>query len=128
MKYVSYVNQIFKEEISKFDSFVLYGQNVSAGSCLGGLTFGAKNIKSCHVLNTPNTKEYKNILKNLEVTGKSLLLTADLNKNVYLSSRNLPKSEVMTVKDANTYEILNADVLVISENSVNQLKESYEQI
>ncbi len=79
-------------------------------------------------LSAPNTKEFKNILKNLDVTGKSLLLTADLNKNVYLSSRNLPKSEVMTVKDANTYEILNADVLMISENSVNQLKASYEQI
>ena len=92
------------------------------------LANGSLIVVEDFTLNAPNTKEYKNILKNLEVTGKSLLLTADLNKNVYLSSRNLPKSEVMTVKDANTYEILNADVLVISENSVNQLKESYEQI
>ena len=80
------------------------------------------------IISIKNKAIDKNILKNLEVTGKSLLLTADLNKNVYLSSRNLPKSEVMTVKDANTYEIINADVLVISENSVNQLKTSYEQI
>jgi large subunit ribosomal protein L4 len=92
------------------------------------LANGSLIVVEDFTLNAPNTKEYKNILKNLEVTGKSLLLTADLNKNVYLSSRNLPKSEVMTVKDANTYEIINADVLVISENSVNQLKTSYEQI
>ena len=92
------------------------------------LANGSLIVVEDFTLNAPNTKEYKNILKNLEVTGKSLLLTADLNKNVYLSSRNLPKSEVMTVKDANTYEIINADVLVISENYVNQLKTSYEQI
>jgi large subunit ribosomal protein L4 len=78
-------------------------------------------------LASPSTKEYINILNNLDVTGKSLLVTADLNKNVYLSSRNLKKAKVATVKDVNTYELINADVLVISENSVNQLRSSFEQ-
>ena len=114
-------NYSFKlnKKVKELARYSAYSDKVANGSLI---------VVEDFVLNTPNTKEYKNILKNLEVTGKSLLLTADLNKNVYLSSRNLPKSEVMTVKDANTYEILNADVLVISENSVNQLKESYEQI
>jgi large subunit ribosomal protein L4 len=76
----------------------------------------------------PNTKEFKNILSSLELKGKSLFLTAELNKNVFLSSRNLPKSEVRFVSDANTYEIINADVVVISENSVNKLRSAYEQI
>lgn len=114
-------NYSFKlnKKVKELARYSAYSDKVANGSLI---------VVEDFVLNAPNTKEYKNILKNLEVTGKSLLLTADLNKNVYLSSRNLPKSEVMTVKDANTYEILNADVLVISENSVNQLKESYEQI
>ncbi len=114
-------NYSFKlnKKVKELARYSAYSDKVANGSLI---------VIEDFVLNAPNTKEYKNILKNLEVTGKSLLLTADLNKNVYLSSRNLPKSEVMTVKDANTYEILNADVLVISENSVNQLKESYEQI
>lgn len=76
---------------------------------------------------TPNTKEYKGILKSLDVTGKSLFITPDYNTNVYLSSRNLPKANVVNVKDVNTYEILNADVLVISENSVNELKAAFEK-
>jgi large subunit ribosomal protein L4 len=77
---------------------------------------------------TPNTKEFKNILNNLEIKGKSLFLTSEINKNVYLSSRNLPKTEVRYVSDANTYDIINADVLVISENSVNKLKSAIEQL
>lgn len=78
-------------------------------------------------LASPSTKEYKGILGSLEVKGKSILVTSDLNKNVYLSSRNLPKAKVATVKDVNTYELINADVLVMSENSVNQLRASFEQ-
>ena len=56
MKYVAYLNDLFRNEISKLDEFVLYGQNVSAGSCLGGLTRDFKKIKGCNVFNTPNTE------------------------------------------------------------------------
>ena len=56
MKYISYINNLFRDEISKFDKFVLYGQNVSTGSCLGGLTRGLDKVKGCTVLNTPNTE------------------------------------------------------------------------
>jgi large subunit ribosomal protein L4 len=75
----------------------------------------------------PSTKEYMKVLTSLDVTGKSILLTSDYNSNVFLSSRNLPKAKVVNVKDVNTYELINADICIISENSVNQLKASFEQ-
>lgn len=76
---------------------------------------------------TPNTKEFKSILSNLQVSGKSLILTAGHNQNIYLSGRNLPKVVVQDVKDTNTFEIIKSDVVIISENSVKQLRAVYEQ-
>jgi large subunit ribosomal protein L4 len=78
-------------------------------------------------LATPSTKEFKAMLASLQVSGKSLLLTAGENQNVYLSGRNLPKVKVQAVQNTNTYEIVNADVLLISENSVKQLSAGFEQ-
>ena len=75
---------------------------------------------------TPSTKEFKSILSNLKVSGKSLILTASRNLNVYLSGRNLPKVVIQDVKDTNTFEIIKSDVVIISENSVNQLRAVYE--
>ena len=67
----------------------------------------------------PKTKEYVNIVKNLQLEErKSLLLLPNVNKNVYLSARNLQRSEVMTASALNTYKVLNADVLVITEKSL----------
>ncbi|MFN8337619.1 MAG: 50S ribosomal protein L4 [Saprospiraceae bacterium] len=76
---------------------------------------------------TPSTKEFKNILTNLQVEGRSLMLTVDHNENVYLSGRNLPKVKVQSVKDSNTYEIIKSDVVIISESSVKHLSSAYEQ-
>jgi large subunit ribosomal protein L4 len=70
-------------------------------------------------MEAPKTKEFVNIAKNLKVDGKkSLFLMSATDKNVYLSARNLQESEVMEASKVNTYKILNADVLVISENSL----------
>ena len=67
----------------------------------------------------PKTKEYVNIVKNLQLgERKSLLLLPNVNKNVYLSARNLQRSEVMTASGLNAYKVLNADVLVITEKSL----------
>lgn len=67
----------------------------------------------------PKTKEFINIAKNLKVDGKKILLVLpEVNKNVYLSARNLQKTEVMTANAINAYKILNADVLVVTENSL----------
>ena len=67
----------------------------------------------------PKTKEFVNIVKNLQLgERKSLLLLPSVNKNVYLSARNLQRSEVMTASALNAYQVLNADVLVITEKSL----------
>ncbi len=77
---------------------------------------------------TPSTKAYKKMLTNLKVQGKSLLLTANHNESVYMSGRNLPKVETHVFSNANTYDIVNADVLILSENAVIKIKSAYEQI
>ena len=67
----------------------------------------------------PKTKEFLKIAKNLKVEGKKLLLVLpEANKNVYLSARNLQKADVIEANKVNTYKILNADVLVITEKSL----------
>ena len=70
-------------------------------------------------MDVPKTKDFVNIAKNLKVYGKkTLLILPEVNKNVYLSARNLQRSEVMTASSLNTYKVLNADVLVVTENSL----------
>ena len=67
----------------------------------------------------PKTKELVNVAKNLKVDGKKLLFVMpEANKNVYLSARNLQKAEVIEASKVNTYKVLNADVLVITEKSL----------
>ncbi len=70
-------------------------------------------------MDSPKTKDFLNIAKNLKVEGKkTLVVLPEINKNVYLSARNLQKAEVMRANDINTYKVLNADVLVIVEDSL----------
>lgn len=70
-------------------------------------------------IEAPKTKEFINITKNLKVDGKKLLFVLpEVNKNVYLSARNLQRTEVMLASSLNTYKVLNADVLVMTENSL----------
>ena len=70
-------------------------------------------------MEAPKTKEMLNIAKNLKVDGKKLLFVLpDTNKNVYLSARNLQRAEVMEAASINTYKVLNADVLLITEKSL----------
>ena len=70
-------------------------------------------------LETPKTKEFVNIAKNLKVDGKKMLFVLpEANKNVYLSARNLQKAQVIEAVNVNTYKVLDADVLVITEKSL----------
>lgn len=70
-------------------------------------------------MDAPKTKDFVNITKNLKVEGKKiLLLLPEVNKNVYLSARNLQRTEVMTATQLNSYKVLNADVVVFTENSL----------
>ena len=70
-------------------------------------------------MDAPKTKDFVNITKNLKVDGKkALVVLPDVDKNVYLSARNLQKAEIMSANNINTYKILNADVLVVAESSL----------
>ncbi len=67
----------------------------------------------------PKTKEYQNLLNNLNLNNsKTIMVLADYNDHIYKSSRNLPKAKVMSASDLNTYEILNAQKLILIENSL----------
>lgn len=72
----------------------------------------------------PKTKEFINIAKNLKVDGRKVLLVLpEAQNNVYLSARNLQKTQVTTAAQVNTYGILHADVLVVTENSLKTIDE-----
>ncbi len=71
----------------------------------------------------PKTKEYVAILNSLELNDKkTLLVVAETNKNVYLSSRNVPKTQVVAISDLNTYDIVNCANIVFSESSISKLQ------
>ena len=73
-------------------------------------------------MDAPKTKEFINITKNLKVEDKKLLLLLpEVDKNVNLSARNLKRAEVMTASALNTYKVLNADVLVVTEKSLESI-------
>jgi len=74
---------------------------------------------------TPNTKNFINVLKALGIENKkSLFVLGESNKNVYLSSRNLKASSVITNSELSTYEILNANSLVLFEGSLEGIEEN----
>ena len=73
----------------------------------------------------PNTKNFINVLKALGLENKkSLIVLGDTNKNVYLSSRNLKASTVVTNSEFSTYAILNASNLVLLESSLEGIEEN----
>ena len=70
-------------------------------------------------METPKTKEFVKIAKNLKVADKKLLVVfPERNNVVYLSARNLQKTNVVAVADINTYNVLDAANLVLTEGSV----------
>jgi large subunit ribosomal protein L4 len=67
----------------------------------------------------PATKEFNSLLKNLSLNGvKSLVVIPEINKNLILSARNIPKTKVIQASDINTYDILNAQQLVLLEGAL----------
>ena len=72
---------------------------------------------------TPNTKKFINVLSSLGLENKkSLFILGDTNKNVYLSSRNLKSTSVVTSSELSTYAILNAKSLVLLEGSIETIE------
>jgi large subunit ribosomal protein L4 len=76
-------------------------------------------------MDTPKTKAFMEIMNNLKVLDKkTLVIIAESNKNIYLSSRNLSHSKVVTVSELNTYDILNASNIILAEGSVKAIEET----
>jgi large subunit ribosomal protein L4 len=91
------------------------------------LTYKVKNkqiiVVEDFTLEAPRTSEFANIQKNLKIDDKkSLLVINERNKNIYLSSRNLQNSKVLTVSELNTYEIMNASAVLFVESSLDALQ------
>ena len=75
-------------------------------------------------MEAPKTKQFVEIINNLKVDGKkALFVLPGANKNVYLSARNIERVNVMTAAALNTYKVLNADVMVVTENSLKVVDE-----
>lgn len=78
-------------------------------------------------LEKPKTKEFIEILKNFKLTGqKALLVMTGTDMNVLLSSRNLKKVKVIRAADLNTYEILDAKIMLITESSVKEIEKIHQ--
>jgi large subunit ribosomal protein L4 len=73
---------------------------------------------------TPKTSEFVGMLKALNVTGRSLFVTPDTDKNIYLSGRNIEGNTVMRAADLNTYEVLKASSLILTESSISKIEET----
>ncbi len=75
---------------------------------------------------TPKTKDYKLLKDNLKIAdNKSLLVLKEPNKNIYLSSRNLPKAKTTTVSELTTYDIRDAKSLILVESSIDVLEKIF---
>ena len=84
---------------------------------------GCITIVEDFTFNEPKTKEYKAMLKGLNLEGKkTLLLLPENDRNVFLSGRNLQRTNIMRAIDANTYNVLNANNLIICESSLKELE------
>lgn len=96
---------------------------------VSALTYKAKNnsivVVEDFTFEAPKTKQFVEVLNNLKLNDKkTLFVIAEPNKNVYLSSRNLQGARVITASELNTYDILNANYLVLAEGSVKKIEEN----
>jgi large subunit ribosomal protein L4 len=74
-------------------------------------------------MEAPKTKQLVDVMKSLNVADKkTLVVLAEYNDNLYLSTRNIPNVASTLLADINTYDIMNADVLVITENAAKDLQ------
>lgn len=74
-------------------------------------------------MEAPKTKELLSILSNLAVNGKkSLLILGELNRNIVLSVRNLKNAKVAVAEGLNTYDLVNAEHLILTESSIEKIK------
>ena len=80
-------------------------------------------------LDAPKTKSFLNIVSSLKVSDKkALFVVAEYDETLYLSSRNIPNAATVLLSDVNTYEIVNADVLVMTESAAKIFSEEEEEV
>jgi large subunit ribosomal protein L4 len=95
---------------------------------LSALSYKAKEnavfVVEDFVMATPKTSEFLNVLNALKAGGRTLFVTPDTNKNVYLSGRNIPTNTVVKASDVNTYEVLKAKSLILTESAISKLQET----
>jgi|SRR5687767_5807280 len=89
---------------------------------ISALSFKAKDnaivVIEDMALDTPKTKSFTDMLTNIEVYGKkALFVMPEYNDNVYLSYRNVPFVKGTLLSDMNTYDVVNADVLILTEGA-----------
>ena len=73
----------------------------------------------------PKTKDFVNVVNNLKIAGRKLLMVLpEANKNVYLSARNLERTNLAIASALNTYTVLNAETLVVTENALKAIEET----
>lgn len=74
----------------------------------------------------PKTKSYMDFLNNFDqLDNKTLLVLAESNKNIFLSSRNLSKAKVVLASELNTYDVMNANKLMVMESSINEIEKNF---
>lgn len=79
-------------------------------------------------LKAPKTQDFVEIVASLSKSNlKTLFILPEINTNAILSSRNLKRSKVVTVSDINTYDLLNADRLILVEGSLSKIEELLNQ-
>ena len=75
---------------------------------------------------SPKTKSYTELLSNFDLLdNKTVLVLADSNKNIFLSSRNLKKVKVVLASELNTYDVMNANKLILMESSINVIEKNF---
>ena len=75
---------------------------------------------------TPKTKSYSDFLSNFDLLdNKTILVLAESNKNIFLSSRNLKKAKVVLASELNTYDVMNANKLILMESSINVIEKNF---
>ena len=76
-------------------------------------------------MDAPRTKDFITFMKDLKVDGKKILLVLPENNNfVYLSARNLKSANIVTVSELNTYKVLDAASLLLTESSIAIIEEN----
>ena len=84
---------------------------------------GVVSVLEDFTFNAPKTKDFLALLNAFSLANtKTLLVLADVNDNVFLSGRNLQKANVVTATQITTYDVLNADKVLIIESAVSKIE------